>query len=162
MLEIEALNQFYGETHVLWDMALSVPEGSCTVLMGRNGVGKTTLLKTVMGNLRSRSGKIKFLGEDLAPQPAEAARAKRRGIGFTCPRGREDFWPAVSRREFARVGLGRDPAKSGCRSGSSSSFRCCNRCSSGAARRSIGRPAATVKQLVARSRFTPNSCTNFG
>ncbi len=60
MLEIEALNQFYGETHVLWDMALSVPEGSCTVLMGRNGVGKTTLLKTVMGNLRSRSGKIKF------------------------------------------------------------------------------------------------------
>ena len=71
MLEIEALNQFYGETHVLWDMALSVPEGSCTVLMGRNGVGKTTLLKTVMGNLRSRSGKIKFLGEDLAPRPAE-------------------------------------------------------------------------------------------
>ncbi len=49
MLEVEGLNQFYGETHVLWDMQLTVPEGSCTVLMGRNGVGKTTLLKSVMG-----------------------------------------------------------------------------------------------------------------
>ena len=102
MLEIEALNQFYGETHVLWDMALSVPEGSCTVLMGRNGVGKTTLLKTVMGNLRSRSGKIKFLGEDLAPRPAEL-RAKK-GIGFV-PQGREIFGQ-LSVGENLRVGLG--------------------------------------------------------
>ena len=102
MLEIEALNQFYGETHVLWDMALSVPEGSCTVLMGRNGVGKTTLLKTVMGNLRTRSGKIKFQGEDLAPRPAEL-RAKK-GIGFV-PQGREIFGQ-LSVGENLRVGLG--------------------------------------------------------
>ena len=102
MLEIEALNQFYGETHVLWDMALSVPEGSCTVLMGRNGVGKTTLLKTVMGNLRSRSGKIKFMGEDLASRPAEL-RA-RKGIGFV-PQGREIFGQ-LSVGENLRVGLG--------------------------------------------------------
>ena len=102
MLEIEGLNQFYGETHVLWDMALSVPEGSCTVLMGRNGVGKTTLLKTVMGNLRSRSGKIKFLGQDLAPRPAEL-RA-RKGIGFV-PQGREIFGQ-LSVGENLRVGLG--------------------------------------------------------
>jgi len=102
MLEIEALNQFYGETHVLWDMALNVPEGSCTVLMGRNGVGKTTLLKTVMGSLRTRSGKIKFMGEDLAPRPAEL-RAKK-GIGFV-PQGREIFGQ-LSVGENLRVGLG--------------------------------------------------------
>jgi urea transport system ATP-binding protein len=102
MLEIEGLNQFYGETHVLWDMALRVPEGSCTVLMGRNGVGKTTLLKTVMGNLRSRSGKIKFMGEDLAPRPAEL-RA-RKGIGFV-PQGREIF-PLLTVEENLKTGFG--------------------------------------------------------
>jgi len=102
MLEVEGLNQFYGETHVLWDMALSVPEGSCTVLMGRNGVGKTTLLKTVMGNLRTRSGKIKFQGEDLAPRPPEL-RA-RKGIGFV-PQGREVFGQ-LTVGENLRVGLG--------------------------------------------------------
>ena len=102
MLEIDALNQFYGETHVLWDMALSVPEGSCTVLMGRNGVGKTTLLKTVMGNLRAASGKIKFMGEDLASRPAELRAQK--GIGFV-PQGREIFGQ-LSVGENLRVGLG--------------------------------------------------------
>ena len=102
MLEIESLNQFYGETHVLWDMALSVPEGSVTVIMGRNGVGKTTLLKTVMGNVRTRSGKIKFQGEDLAPRPPEF-RA-RKGIGFV-PQGREIFGQ-LSVGENLRVGLG--------------------------------------------------------
>src|ERR1700733_14189302 len=102
MLEVEGVNQFYGETHVLWDMALTVPEGSCTVLMGRNGVGKTTFLKSVMGTLRTRSGKIKFLGEDLAPRPAEM-RA-RRGIGFV-PQGREVFGQ-LSVGENLRVGLG--------------------------------------------------------
>jgi len=102
MLEVEGLNQFYGETHVLWDMQLSVPEGSCTVLMGRNGVGKTTFLKSVMGTLRTRSGKIKFLGEDLAPRPAEM-RA-RRGIGFV-PQGR-DVFGQLSVGENLRVGLG--------------------------------------------------------
>lgn len=102
MLEVEGLNQFYGETHVLWDMALSVPEGSCTVLMGRNGVGKTTLLKTVMGNLRTRSGQIKFMGEELASRPPET-RA-RKGIGFV-PQGREVFGQ-LSVAENLRVGLG--------------------------------------------------------
>src|SRR4051812_32218234 len=102
MLQIEGLNQFYGETHVLWDMALSVPEGSCTVLMGRNGVGKTTLLKTIMGNIRARTGKITFAGEDLASRPAEL-RA-RKGIGFV-PQGCEIFGQ-LSVAENLRVGLG--------------------------------------------------------
>ena len=102
MLEVEGLNQFYGETHVLWDMALSVPEGSCTVVMGRNGVGKTTLLKSIMGGLRIRSGKVRFMGEDLAPSPPEL-RA-RRGIGFV-PQGR-DVFGQLSVGENLRVGLG--------------------------------------------------------
>src|SRR4051794_15997678 len=88
MLDVTALNQFYGESHTLWDMDLAVPEGSCTVLMGRNGVGKTTLLKTVMGLLPSRSGKIMFGTDDLARARPET-RAKR-GIGFV-PQGREIF-----------------------------------------------------------------------
>jgi len=102
LLEIEGLNQFYGESHVLWDMKLSVPEGSTTCLMGRNGVGKTTLLKSVMGTLRTASGKITFQGEDLASRPAEL-RA-RRGIGFV-PQGREIFGQ-MSVDENLRIGLG--------------------------------------------------------
>jgi len=101
MLEVAALNQFYGESHTLWDMNLSVPEGSCTCLMGRNGVGKTTLLKSVMGLLPVRSGAIKLGGEDLARQRAEA-RA-RRGIGYV-PQGREIFGQ-MSVAENLRTGL---------------------------------------------------------
>jgi len=88
MLEIEALNQFYGETHVLWDMALSVPEGSCTVLMGRNGVGKTTLLRAIMGLVAVRSGNIKFGDKELVGR--EASERARVGIGYV-PQGREIF-----------------------------------------------------------------------
>ena len=88
MLEISKLNQYYGESHTLWDMDLSVPEGSCVCLMGRNGVGKTTLLKSVMGSLRVSSGGIRFGSEDLGAMPAEA-RAKK-GIGYV-PQGREIF-----------------------------------------------------------------------
>ena len=88
MLEVTGLNQYYGESHTLWDMHLEVPEGSCVCLMGRNGVGKTTLLKSVMGALPIRSGKIQFMGSDIASNRAEM-RA-RKGIGWV-PQGREVF-----------------------------------------------------------------------
>lgn len=88
MLEVESVNQYYGEGHILRDVKLDVPVGSCTCLMGRNGVGKTTLLKSIMGLLPIRSGKITFLGEDIAPKRAEM-RA-RRGIGYV-PQGRDIF-----------------------------------------------------------------------
>ena len=58
MLEMRGLNVFYGESQVLWDVSLDVPAGSVVCLMGRNGVGKTTLLKTIMGLLPARSGRV--------------------------------------------------------------------------------------------------------
>jgi len=88
MLTVEGLNQAYGGSQILWDMALEVPEGSCTCLMGRNGVGKTTLLRAIMGALRVRSGKITFLGKDIAGSAPES-RA-RHGVGYV-PQGREIF-----------------------------------------------------------------------
>src|SRR5262245_23670861 len=101
MLSVEGLNQAYGESQILWDMKLDVPEGSSTCLMGRNGVGKTTLLRVVMGTQKMRSGKVTFAGEELAGRPPEL-RA-RRGIGFV-PQGREIF-PQLTVRENLELGV---------------------------------------------------------
>ncbi len=101
MLTIENLHQFYGESHTLWDLSLSVEPGSCTCLMGRNGVGKTTLLKTIMGLLPSQSGRILFGDTDLAGKRAE--QRAYLGIGFV-PQGREIF-PLLSVEENLRIGL---------------------------------------------------------
>ena len=62
MLKLEGINQYYGESHTLWDLDLNVAEGECTCLMGRNGVGKTTLLKCIMGLLPVREGVIHISG----------------------------------------------------------------------------------------------------
>jgi urea transport system ATP-binding protein len=88
MLSIQQLNQFYGESHTLWDVDLEIAEGTCTCLLGRNGMGKTTLLKSLMGLIPIKSGKIVFDGQDLVGKPAEL-RA-RLGIGYV-PQGREIF-----------------------------------------------------------------------
>ena len=101
MLKVESLNQAYGGSQILWNMQLDVPEGSCTCLMGRNGVGKTTLLRTIMGSLRVKSGKIDFAGKDLAGLPAE--QRARRGIGFV-PQGREIF-PQLTVGENLELGV---------------------------------------------------------
>jgi urea transport system ATP-binding protein len=101
MLTIEGLNQFYGQSHTLWDVALEVPEGSCVCVMGRNGVGKTTLLKTIMGTLKTKSGSVRFGGQELLGKPSEM-RA-RVGIGFV-PQGREIF-ARLSVEENLKVGL---------------------------------------------------------
>ncbi|HEY6078399.1 MAG TPA: urea ABC transporter ATP-binding subunit UrtE [Polyangiaceae bacterium] len=107
MLEVNGLNQYYGQSHTLWDMELKVPEGSCVCLMGRNGVGKTTLLKSVMGALPIRSGKINFMGSDIAPTRAEM-RA-RKGIGWV-PQGREVF-SQMTVHENLRTGRAARPDK---------------------------------------------------
>ena len=95
------MNQFYGESHTLWDVDLDVLTGTCTCLMGRNGVGKTTLLKSIMGLLPVSSGSILFEGKELADKPAEL-RA-RTGIGYV-PQGREIF-TQLSVEENLRVAL---------------------------------------------------------
>ena len=66
MLAIKDVNQFYGQSHTLWDLDMQIPKGECTVLMGRNGVGKTTLLQCIMGLLPLRSGEIKLTSTDSA------------------------------------------------------------------------------------------------
>ncbi len=101
MLKIEKLNQFYGESHTLWDLELEVPEGACTVLMGRNGVGKTTLLQCIMGLLPIASGSIIFDGN-----PLEKVIAEKRaplGVGYV-PQGRQIF-PMLTVEENLRIGL---------------------------------------------------------
>ncbi|MEX2481592.1 MAG: urea ABC transporter ATP-binding subunit UrtE [Gammaproteobacteria bacterium] len=101
MLELTAVNQFYGESHTLWDLTLEVPAGSCTCLMGRNGVGKTTTLKAVMGLLSINDGEIRYEGRRLSGVPAE--QRARLGIGYV-PQGREIF-PRLSVEENLRIGL---------------------------------------------------------
>ena len=101
MLEISKVNQFYGSSHTLWDAELSIPEGGCVCLMGRNGVGKTTLLKVIMGLLPSRSGSIKFAGKEMAGVKPE--KRARLGIGYV-PQGREIF-ADLTVEENLKVGL---------------------------------------------------------
>lgn len=101
MLEVKSLNQLYGGSHTLWDVDLVVPQGSVTCLMGRNGMGKTTLLKCVMGLLPAASGEIRYEGEDLRKRTAD----KRAGLGIGyVPQGREIF-PQLSVEENLRLGL---------------------------------------------------------
>lgn len=102
MLTIKSLNQFYGGSHTLWDVDLVVPPGSRMCLMGRNGMGKTTLLKCIMGLIPASSGGIEFEGGELLKLPAEQ-RAKL-GIGYV-PQGREIF-SHLTVEENLRVGLG--------------------------------------------------------
>jgi urea transport system ATP-binding protein len=106
MLEIRGLNQFYGGSHILWDIDLLVPEGSCTCLMGRNGMGKTTLLKCIMGLLPSASGQLRYgLGDevmDIGRFPAD----RRAGLGIAyVPQGREIF-SQLTVEENLRIGMG--------------------------------------------------------
>ncbi|HEY1416589.1 MAG TPA: urea ABC transporter ATP-binding subunit UrtE [Myxococcaceae bacterium] len=88
MLTVRGLEQYYGGSHTLRTIDLEVPDGTCTALLGRNGVGKTTLLRCLMGELPARSGTVELAGEDVTALPSHA-RA-RRGMGYV-PQGREIF-----------------------------------------------------------------------
>lgn len=102
MLAINQLNQFYGGSHILWDVGLTVPKGSCTVLMGRNGMGKTTLLRAIMGLTPVASGSVSWAGTELLGRPA-SDRVRLR-IGYV-PQGREIF-SQLTVEENLRTGLG--------------------------------------------------------
>jgi urea transport system ATP-binding protein len=101
MLEAQNIQQYYGGSHILRDVSLKTQVGRVTVLLGRNGVGKTTLIKALMGLIPIRSGSIHFNGADLSrATPYERARA---GIGYV-PQGREIF-ARLSVEDNLRMGL---------------------------------------------------------
>jgi urea transport system ATP-binding protein len=112
VLGIQGLNQFYGGSHILWDVDLEVPEGSCTCLMGRNGMGKTTLLKCLMGLLPITSGAMSYGVGAEAVDIAKVAADRRAKLGIAyVPQGREIF-SQLTVEENLRIGMGsrRGPA----------------------------------------------------
>ncbi|MEH6550359.1 MAG: urea ABC transporter ATP-binding subunit UrtE [Pseudomonadales bacterium] len=102
MLNISGVNQYYGQSHILWDLDMAIEPASCTCIMGRNGVGKTTLLKCIMGLLPVQSGSI-GLGDTELTRLAAEQRAKL-GVGYV-PQGREIF-SQLTVEENLRIGLG--------------------------------------------------------
>src|SRR3954454_24208000 len=101
MLSVINVNQYYGGSHILRDVAFDVPDGKCTTLLGRNGVGKTTLLKCLMGLLPIRSGEMQFNGTNIVGLPSYARASL--GIGYV-PQGR-DIFPRLTVEENLRMGL---------------------------------------------------------
>jgi len=102
MLSITKLNQFYAESHTLWDVNLNIEAGTCNCLLGRNGMGKTTLLKAIMGLVSVSSGNIEFEQRNITKQAAEF-RARMQ-IGYV-PQGR-DIFSQLTVEENLLIGLG--------------------------------------------------------
>lgn len=108
MLTIDSVNQYYGGSHILRDVSLQVRAGQITTLLGRNGVGKSTLLRSILGVVPIRSGTITFADKPIASIPTEQRVA--RGIGYV-PQGREIFL-RLSVEENLRMGLASKPGAS--------------------------------------------------
>ena len=122
LLEIRGLNTYYGESHILRDVDLTVKAGEMVCLIGRNGVGKTTLLKSLIGLLQPRSGEIVFNGDGLDRQaPYQRARA---GVGYV-PQGREII-PQLTVEENLMLGMEALPSRA---RAMAASIRLCMSCS---------------------------------
>jgi urea transport system ATP-binding protein len=107
MLEVEQLNQYYGSSHTLRGISLSLRKGECLALLGRNGVGKTTLLKCLMGVLPVAKGSVRFNGRDIV----RLAPHKRAGLGMAyVPQGREIF-ARLTVEENLLMGMANRPAR---------------------------------------------------
>jgi urea transport system ATP-binding protein len=106
MLQVSDINQFYGGSHILRGVSFEATAGEVLVVLGRNGVGKTTLLKSLMGLVPVKSGQIRFEGADLMREPPYSR--VRRGIGYV-PQGREIF-ARLTVEENLRMGLAYRPA----------------------------------------------------
>jgi urea transport system ATP-binding protein len=105
LLAVEALNQYYGGSHILRNVRLEAACGEVTVILGRNGVGKTTLLKSLMGVVPVRSGRVSFAGTDITDDTPY--QRVRRGIGYV-PQGREIF-SRLTVQENLQMGLAYKP-----------------------------------------------------
>jgi branched-chain amino acid transport system ATP-binding protein len=95
MLQLDGLHTYYGESHILRGVGFELPAGTALGLLGRNGMGKTTLIRTLMGYVRAASGRVAWNGRDVTNQPPE--RIARLGVGYV-PEGRGIF-PNLSVRE---------------------------------------------------------------
>ncbi|WP_254566126.1 urea ABC transporter ATP-binding subunit UrtE [Oscillatoria sp. HE19RPO] len=107
MLQVSGLNVYYGESHILRDVDLSVSPGQMVCLIGRNGVGKTTLLKTIMGLLQPRKGQIYLEGQPIIDKSSD--RRAKMGIGYV-PQGREII-PRLTVKENLILGLEARPTR---------------------------------------------------
>src|SRR3954466_7718832 len=105
MLSVANLNQYYGGSHILRDVSFEIPAGKVTTLLGRNGVGKTTLLRTLMGLVPARTGAVALDGHDVTH--AKPEQRARRGMGYV-PQGREIFG-RLTVEENLRMGLATRP-----------------------------------------------------
>jgi urea transport system ATP-binding protein len=101
VLEARDVHQYYGSSHTLRGTSLTVPDASCTCVMGRNGMGKTTLLRAIMGLVSVRSGSVRFGGRELVG--ADASVRAGVGIGYV-PQGR-DIFPELTVEENLRIGV---------------------------------------------------------
>ena len=101
MLDIQKIDSYYGESRVLHELSLSVPNGEIVGLIGRNGVGKSTTLKSIMGLIKTTAGSIMFDGQDIIKMPTYE-RVKK-GIGYV-PQGR-DIFPYMTVQENLEMGL---------------------------------------------------------
>ena len=88
MLTIDKLNQHYGQSHTLWDLSFDVPDNACLCVLGRNGVGKTTLMQSIMGLAPKTTGTIQYEGKNLVGTPPETRAPS--GIAYI-PQGRQIF-----------------------------------------------------------------------
>lgn len=101
MIEVKKINQYYAQSHTLWDLSLEIKTARCTCLMGRNGVGKTTLTKAIMGLVPIKDGEIIFEDNDISKLGSE----KRAGLGIGyVPQGREIF-SQLTVKENLEIGL---------------------------------------------------------
>ncbi len=100
MLKLENINTYYWTSHILWDLSLQIPHGSIVAMLGRNGMGKTTIMRSIVGLTPPRRGEITFKGEKISG--LEPYKISRRGIGYV-PQGRGIF-PSLSVKENLIVG----------------------------------------------------------
>lgn len=107
MLELTAINSFYGKAHILNDLSFSVEPGEVVALLGRNGAGKTTTMKSIMQMVRPRSGNVRFQGRDITGEPAY--KVARQGLGYV-PEERRIF---TSLTILENLEVGKQPKRAG-------------------------------------------------